>query len=66
MTVKELIRKENLKPDKITIYGVDVDGNRNDYEKDYAIDTTLYDGVEVYDYMTLDDGNAIIFLIVLM
>lgn len=58
MTVKEIIKKKGLASKNITLYGVDADGNHNDFERDYIDCDDIYDELEVYDYI-VNDGIII-------
>lgn len=61
MTVKELIKEKGFSIKNITLYGVDADGNHNDFERDYIDCDDIYDEFEVHDYI-VNNEDVIIFI----
>lgn len=61
VTVKEFIKEKGFDIKNVALYGVDADGNHNDFEKSYIDCDAVYDDLEVHDYI-INDEDVIIFI----
>ena len=61
VTVTEFIKEKGFDIKNVALYGVDANGNHNDFEKSYIDCDAVYDDLEVHDYI-INDEDVIIFI----